>query len=136
MSDQERRALYFRLTGKLPSTNFRLYDKFCMGFAQGVAAEREKVAHWMITACYATGHGETTEDLLRELAWQMDERIAQAVAAERERICEAIKSEDDYCVDNGDYMLDSDDCIAVARGIWVRPEFNLDDAAIRARGTK
>lgn len=55
-------------------------------------------------------------------------------AAERERICEAIKSEDDYCVDNGDYMLDSDDCIAVARGTWVRPEFDLDDAAICVRG--
>lgn len=48
------------------------------------AAEREKVAHWMMTACYATGHGDTTEDLLRELAWQADERIVKAVAAERE----------------------------------------------------
>jgi protein-disulfide isomerase-like protein with CxxC motif len=56
------------------------------------AAEREKVAHWMQTACYATGHGGTTEDLLRELAWQADERIAKAVAAEREecaKVCEA-----------------------------------------------
>lgn len=55
------------------------------------AAEREKVARWMMTACYATGHGDTTEDLLRELAWQADERIAKAVAAEREacaKICE------------------------------------------------
>ena len=48
------------------------------------AAEREKVAHWMMTACYATGHGDTTEDLLRELAWQADERIVKAAAAERE----------------------------------------------------
>lgn len=55
------------------------------------AAERAKVARWMMTACYATGHGDTTEDLLRELAWQADERIAKAVAAEREacaKICE------------------------------------------------
>lgn len=50
------------------------------------AAEREKVAHWMMTACYATGHGDTTEDLLRELAWQADERIVKAAAAEREAI--------------------------------------------------
>ena len=50
--------------------------------------------------------------------------LAQAeamVVAERERICAAIKAEDDYMVDR-DYMLDSDDCIAVARGQWKRPE--------------
>ena len=39
---------------------------------------------------------------------------------ERERICAAIKAEDDYCVDHGDYMLDSDDCIKIVRGEWVR----------------
>ena len=44
MSEQERRALYFRLTGKLASSNFRLYEKFCMGFDEGVAAEREACA--------------------------------------------------------------------------------------------
>jgi hypothetical protein len=47
-------------------------------------------------------------------------------ADERERICKAIKEEDDYCVTEGDYMLDSDDCIAVTKGVWVRPEFNLE----------
>ncbi len=55
-----------------------------------------------------------------------------AVEADRERICKAIKEEDDYCVDNGDYMLDSDDCIAVASGKWKRPDFAVDD--VRARG--
>ena len=59
-------------------------------------------------------------------------RFAELVRAdERERICKAIKTEDDYCVDEGDYMLDSDDCIAVAKGEWVRPDYNVD--AIRAR---
>ena len=67
---------------------------------------------------------------------------AKAIRAEEcERICAAIKAEDDYCIDNGDYMLDSNDCIKVARGEWVRPEFDppLNDksaAAIRARGEK
>jgi hypothetical protein len=51
----------------------------------------------------------------------VQERIYAAVAAERERICAAIKAEDDHCADR-DYMLDSDDCIAVARGQWKRPE--------------
>ena len=50
---------------------------------------------------------------------------AKAIRAEEcERICAAIKAEDDHCVDNGDYMLDSNDCIKVARGEWVRPEFD------------
>jgi hypothetical protein len=53
-------------------------------------------------------------------------------ADERERICKAIKEEDDYCVTEGDYMLDSDDCIAVTKGVWVRPEFSLEP--IRAKG--
>ena len=48
-------------------------------------------------------------------------------AAERERICAAIKAEDDYCAD-GDYMLDSDDCISVARGTWKRPDWNVSNA--------
>ena len=45
-----------------------------------LAAERNKLAAWMIERGYATGHGDTTEDLLKELDWQIDERIA----AERE----------------------------------------------------
>jgi hypothetical protein len=38
------------------------------------AAEREKVAKWMISKGYSTGHGDTTEDLLKELEWQIRER--------------------------------------------------------------
>lgn len=49
-----------------------------------------------------------------------------AALAERERICAAIKAEDDHCITQGDYMLDSDDCIKVARGEWVRPGFSVD----------
>lgn len=48
--------------------------------------------------------------------------IDAAVLAERARICAAIKTEDDHCA-AGDYMLDSDDCIAVAQGVWARPEY-------------
>lgn len=50
-------------------------------------------------------------------------RFAELVAAhERERICVAIKAEDDYCMTGG-YMLDSEDYIRIARGEWKRPEF-------------
>ena len=46
-------------------------------FAELVAAvEREKVAAWMMQRGYATGHGDTTEDLLQELDWQVKERGA------------------------------------------------------------
>lgn len=43
--------------------------------------------------------------------------VAEAVAAERERLCAAIKAADDKASDD-DYMLDSDDCISVIRGTW------------------
>lgn len=54
--------------------------------------------------------------------------LEDAARLERERICAAIKAEDDYCVDQGDYMLDSDDCIKIVRGEWVRPDFAIDTA--------
>lgn len=48
-------------------------------FAALVAAhEREKVAAWMINRSYATGHGDTVEDLLKELEWQIREAEREA----------------------------------------------------------
>ena len=43
------------------------------------AAEREKVAAWMRARSYATGHGDTVEDLLKELEWQVAEREREAL---------------------------------------------------------
>lgn len=57
-----------------------------------------------------------------------DSVLEDAARLERERICAAIKAEDDYCVDQGDYMLDSDDCIKIVRGEWVRPDFAVGAA--------
>ena len=48
--------------------------------AAGAAAERNKVASWMMTKGYATGHGDTTEDLLNELEWQVRESEREACA--------------------------------------------------------
>ena len=70
---------------------------------------------------------------IQPVAQGMDAEIQQAVEAERERICAAIKAEDDHCVDQGDYMLDSNDCIKIVRGKWVRPDFSVD-AARRKQG--
>jgi len=43
-------------------------------------AEREKVAKWMTDHGYATGHGDTIEDLFKELEWQVAEREREACA--------------------------------------------------------
>jgi len=65
-------------------------------FAALVAeAERNKLAQWMMAKGYATGHGDTTEDLLDELDWQITESwskvVMASVEAEREacaKVCE------------------------------------------------
>lgn len=59
-----------------------------------------------------------------QLADAFRQGMAHGASVERERICAAIKEEDDHCA-TGDYMLDSDDCIAVARGTWKRPDYEL-----------
>jgi len=53
------------------------------------AAERNKLAAWMIERGYATGHGDTVEDLLKELEWQIAEREREACA----KACEDIDTE-------------------------------------------
>ena len=57
------------------------FEKFA---ALVAAAEREKVARWIIHKGYATGHGDTIEDLLTELEWQVAEREREACA----KVCE------------------------------------------------
>ena len=62
------------------------------------AAEREKVAAWMMRQGYATGHGDSTEDLLKELEWQIEERIGN----EREvcaKVCDVLAVHPEYASD-------------------------------------
>ena len=53
------------------------------------AAEREKVAAWMMQRGYATGHGDTVEDLLKELEWQVASELRHLHAENKrlEKIC-------------------------------------------------
>lgn len=44
------------------------------------AAELEKVAQWMLARSYATGHGDTIEDLLEELVAQVADRERESIA--------------------------------------------------------
>lgn len=54
-------------------------------FAALVAAhERNKMARWMMEKGYATGHGDTIEDMLKELDWQARESERKACAADAE----------------------------------------------------
>lgn len=58
----------------------RIMVEFLEEFAALVAAaEREKVAQWMIQRSYATGHGDTIEDLLEEMEWQVRESERKAI---------------------------------------------------------
>jgi hypothetical protein len=49
-----------------------------------LAAERGKLAAWMIQHNFVTGHGDTTDDLLAELGAQVDELAQQLTAAQQE----------------------------------------------------
>ena len=70
-------------------THIKMYNE-CMNLADGLdvakfaelvrADEREKVAQWMIERGFATGHGDSIEDLLKELEWQVKEREREACA--------------------------------------------------------
>jgi hypothetical protein len=55
------------------------FNKAIERFANLVsAAERNKLAQWMAKHSYATGHGDTIEDLLKELEWQIRESEREA----------------------------------------------------------
>ena len=69
------------------------------------AAEREKLAAWMIERGFATGHGDTIKDLLKELEWQIKEREREACA----KVCDGM--------DHNGVMIAADCAAAIrARG--------------------
>lgn len=49
-----------------------------------------KIAEWMMARGYSTGHGDSIEELLEELDWQITEKIAM----EREACAKACESDD------------------------------------------
>ena len=71
------------------STAWVFGDETLERFAALVAAaERNKLAAWMMRQGYATGHGDTIKDLLKELEWQIKEREREACA----KVCEEVES--------------------------------------------
>lgn len=71
--------------------------------------DKEKLAQWMIQRGYATGHGDTIEDLLAELEWQIadgwNRALMNGVKTEREQCAKV-------CDDLADKYLDANaaDC--------------------------
>jgi len=84
-----------------------------------LTAEREKVAQWMMQRGYATGHGDTIEDLLAELDWQIADGWSRA-------LMNGVKTEREACANVADEHMDG------------TPEWNSAAnniaSAIRARG--
>ena len=83
-------------------------------FAALVAdAERNKLAAWMMAQGYSTGHGDNIEDLLKELEWQIDERVRN----EREAIAKSLDKQADLACDGIDRKWAQEMAAAVrARG--------------------
>ena len=66
-------------------------------------SDKEKVAQWMIQQGYATGHGDTVEDLLKELEQQILENwhraMVNSMKAEREacaKVCDEQAEKDGF----------------------------------------
>jgi len=79
------------IKGPAPArAGFKMYasPQRLLSFAVLVAAaEREKVARWMMERGYATGHGDSVEDLLNELDWQIREQKSETRAKVQEFVC-------------------------------------------------
>ena len=49
--------------------------------AEAERAARETLARWMLAHGFATGHGDTMDDLLKELTWQVEELRRKAMSS-------------------------------------------------------
>ena len=56
-------------------------------------AERERVAKWMMEQGYATGHGDTIEELLKQLDWQARDYAHKIEREACAKVCEDINIE-------------------------------------------
>ena len=75
----------------MPDDLIASYEK---GFRDGERAEREKVARWMRGQSYATGHGDTTEDLLKHLDWQARDYAHKLEREACAKVCDELAAQD------------------------------------------
>jgi hypothetical protein len=103
------------------------------------AAERNKLAAWMVAQGYATGHGDTMEQLLeefeREVGFKRAElwikRISEAVLAEREACAKVCDEASDKALSLQSGRQDDLGSIILRHHAVAHQS---DAAAIRARG--
>ncbi len=69
------------------------YERFAKLVAEH---ERERVAKWMIEQSYATGHGDTIEDLLKHLDWQARDYAQKLEREACARICDDQSDKDGF----------------------------------------
>lgn len=92
-----------------------IFERFA---AMVEAAERNKLAAWMIERGYATGHGDTTEDLLQELEWQIAENwtnaLVKGIEGERKFVLDFLQKQADIAADDIDrqWALEMRDVVA------------------------
>lgn len=55
--------------------------EIAQAYERGWNAALAQLAAWMIKHSYTTGHGDTIEDLLKELEWQIEDRIKNIIRA-------------------------------------------------------
>lgn len=62
----------------------RVCQQDAIRLQSALAEARESVAQWMLAHSFATGHGDTLDELLGELSWQVNELWAARDAARAE----------------------------------------------------
>lgn len=73
--------------------NYHIQTDQVIDFANLVAAaERNKIAKWIMARGYSTGHGDTVEDLLKEFNWQVREEERELCA----QLCEEFENDMGY----------------------------------------
>ena len=90
------------------------YDKLrCTKHNCKLSCMGGRSAHWTNWYCAQCDLEVDPVDSLESVK----NKIELALAAERERLCAAIKLTDEQCSERN-YLLTSDDCIEVIRGTW------------------
>ena len=73
-------ALSIRMEDKVWTMSTTHLEHFASAIANN---QRAKLALWMMSQGYATGHGDSIEKLLEELEWQIREKLEKGVSDER-----------------------------------------------------
>lgn len=121
-----RRALHAAITvwdASAPSP-----DPIAQAVREAVEKEREKLAAFMIRNGFATGHGDTLDDLLDEFQHQISERDEVTLTATTSDLARFIESHDNFdCPEESTYVRSAN---AIATDIVAKY------GRIRARGQR